>query len=529
MSSKAADMAKVSAKGGFHLLWGLVISTLISSVGTIFIAILLGPDNYGLYTVVLTLPNIIAIFRDWGVNAAMTRSAAQYRAENRHNELRSIFISGLIFEIIMGLLLTVVSVVLSGYLATTWFNRPTIAPLIQIASLSVFAGALTTAALSLFTGMERMELTSIVWVIQAIIKTLVIVGLVLLGLGTAGATIGYTFSTILGGLVGVLLMGMLYRKLPKPVSFRLEIKAYIGTMLAYGIPVSLSAMLSGFLTQFYVFLLPIYYFVDNVMIGNYGVAQNFVILITFFATPITTILFPAFSKLDAQKDRETLQNAYQYSVKYASMLVVPVCALIMCLAVPAVSTIFADKYDYAPLFLALLAISYTYTAFGNLSNGNLINGQGQTTYILYLTILTSVIGFPMGYLLIMNFGVLGLIASSLTAGLPGLVLSLRFIKKRYGVTIDWASSAKILVSSAITGTVTYVIVNQLGFANWLRLAIGVAVFLIVIVPTVILTRTISRQDIANIRSMLSSLGPVSGVLNKVLTLFEKIMDALKVS
>ena len=46
--SKAADMARVSAKGGFHVLWGLVASTIISSVGTIFIARLLGSDLYGL-------------------------------------------------------------------------------------------------------------------------------------------------------------------------------------------------------------------------------------------------------------------------------------------------------------------------------------------------------------------------------------------------------------------------------------------------------------------------------------------------
>ena len=41
-------MAKVSAKGSFHLLWGLVISTVISSIATIFVARLLGSDLYGL-------------------------------------------------------------------------------------------------------------------------------------------------------------------------------------------------------------------------------------------------------------------------------------------------------------------------------------------------------------------------------------------------------------------------------------------------------------------------------------------------
>jgi O-antigen/teichoic acid export membrane protein len=78
--SKTADIARVSTKESFNLLWGLVASTLISSVGTIFIARLLGSDQYGLYAIVLTAPNLITIFRDWGISSAMIRYTAQYTA-----------------------------------------------------------------------------------------------------------------------------------------------------------------------------------------------------------------------------------------------------------------------------------------------------------------------------------------------------------------------------------------------------------------------------------------------------------------
>ena len=80
--SKATEMGKVSAKGGFHLLWGLVLSTVISAVGTIFIARLLGADNMGLYTIALAAPNLIATFRDWGVTTAMIKYSAEYNSEN---------------------------------------------------------------------------------------------------------------------------------------------------------------------------------------------------------------------------------------------------------------------------------------------------------------------------------------------------------------------------------------------------------------------------------------------------------------
>ena len=525
--SKAADMAKVSAKGGFHLLWGLVVSTVISSVGTIFIARLLTSDLYGLYTVVLTAPALLVTFRDWGVNSAMVRCTAQYRAEGRTDEIRSILVSGIIFELVFGLVLSVVCFMLSGFLATTIFNRPTIAPLIQIASFSILAGGLVNAAGAAFTGIERLELNSVMLICQSVIKTLVIIALVVLGLGTLGATIGYSVGYAIAGVIGVLLIWTIYRTLPKPATNKLEIKAYISAMLQYGVPISLAAIIGGFLAQFYVFLLPIHYATDNIMIGNYGVAANFVVLIGFFATPITTMLFPAFSKIDAQKDKETLKNVFQFSIKYASLIVVPVASLIICLSEPAVSTLFGATYSAAPLFLALSAITYVYTAFGSLSTGNLINGQGDTKLNLYLTLLTAAIGFPMGYLLIMNFGVIGLIATTLAVGLPSIFISLSWAKKRYGVTVDWQSTAKILLSSAVTAALTYVIVAQLGFASWIRLVIGVVVFVLILVPAVLLTRTITRSDIDNIRGMVGGLGPVGKLVNTLLSVIEKIMTALK--
>ena len=525
---KAADMAKISAKGSFHLLWGLIVSAVISSVGTIFIARLLGSDQYGLYAIVLTAPLLIAIFRDWGVTSAMTRFAAQYQAEGRTTEIRSIFFSGIIFEVALGLLLSVISFALSDFLAISVFNRPEIAPLIKLASFVVLAGGLVNAATAAFTGVEKMGLNSIMLVCQSIIKTALVIALVVLGLGTSGAVIGSTTAFIIAGLIGILLMWTLYRHLPKPATRKLEIMAYLKTLLTYSVPLSLSTIILGFQAQFYAFLLPIYYATDNTIIGNYGIATTFVVLITFFAMPITTMLFPAFSKLDHKKDKETLQNVFQFSVKYAALLVVPVAALVMSLSEPAVSTLFADKYVRAPLFLALLSITYVYTAFGSLSTGNLINSQGDTKYNLKLTLITAAIGFPMGFILIMQFGVLGLISTVLVTGLPSLFISLRWIKKRYGVTVEWRSSAKILFSSALAAALTYVLVNQLSFASWMRLGIGVVVFVLSFILVTLLTRTIDREDIRNLREMFSSIGPISGLLNRLLNILEKLMNILKI-
>jgi O-antigen/teichoic acid export membrane protein len=521
--TKAAEMAKVSAKGGFHLLWGLVASTVISSVGTIFVGNLLGDSNYGLYGMALVAPNLIANFRDWGVSSAMIKYSAQYNAEKKCDKIRGIFVAGIIFEVVLGLVLTVVGFLLSGFLAGLYKNTE-LEPLIQIASFTILTGALLGTAQSAFVGIERMELNSITLICQSIIKTIIIPVLVIFGLGPFGAVLGYSIAFLIAGLIGVLLMWIIYRGLPKPANNKLEIKATIKTMFNYGLPLSIATIISGFQTQFYNVIVPIY--VSSGIYGNYGIASTFVVLITFFASPITTILFPAFSKLDAKKDRETLKNVFQFSIKYASLLVVPAAAIVMVLAKPGIGVLFPDFTD-APLFLALLAISYLFTATGNLSIGNFINGQGETRFNLKLALLTSAIGFPLSVILISQFGIIGLIVTTLTAGIPSLIISLFWLRKHYDVTVDWSSSARILLSGAVAAAITYLLIAQFAFSNWIALLVGAVVFLTSFVLAILLTRAINRLDISTLRDMLGGLGPLRRPINFFLNIIDKLMNILR--
>ena len=523
--SKATEMARVSAKGGFHLLWGLVLSTVISAVGTIIIARLLGPDNMGLYAIALAAPNLIATFRDWGVTTAMIKYSAEYNNENDVAKVRSVFVSGIAFEIIVGSALSVLSLVLSGFLAG-FYGRPAIVQLIQIASLSVLTSALVNAATSAFTGLEKMHLNSIMLIVQSIVKTGMILFLVVLGLGTLGAVVGFSVGVIVAGVTGVLLIYVMYQSLPKPTNGKLEFTKTTKTMLKYGLPLSIGAILAGFLTQFYSTVTFIFV-TNNSLIGNHSVATNFVVLITFFATPVTTMLFPAFSKLDAKKDREVLKNVFQYSVKYAALIVVPVTAMVMALAQPAIGTIFDDKYVQAPLYLALLSTTYLLSAFGSLSTGNLINGQGYTKYNLKLTLLTVAIGFPLSFILISQFGIIGLIVTSIIVGLPSFFLSLRFIKKNFGVSLDWVSSAKILFSSGAAAILTYLAIIWMPFSNPILLILGVLIFAVSFLLFAVITRTINKTDLGNIHEIVNALGPLRKPLFIVLNLIEKLIDTFQ--
>jgi O-antigen/teichoic acid export membrane protein len=240
------------------------------------------------------------------------------------------------------------------------------------------------------------------------------------------------------------------------------------------------------------------------------------------------MLFPAFSKLNSSKEGDTLKNVFQYSVKYAALIIVPVAFLVMALAHPAVFTLFGSKYPEAPLYLALQSLAYLFTAIGSLSAGNLINGQGYTKYNLVLTALTVGIGFPLSFVMTSQFGIVGLIIAMSTAGLPGFFFALRFVKKNFGVSVDWVSSGKILFSSGLTAILTFLSLSLLPFSSPVQLLLGALIFIVVFLLLAVITRTLNRSDLTNIRQITNNFGPISKIFTVFVSLIEKLMNIFHV-
>ncbi len=520
--SKSLSLAKVSAKGGFNLFWGTAISSIITSVGIIIIARLLSASDYGIYSIVLIAPNLINIFRDLGIDQSTIRYTAKYNQEKQKNNIKTVLAAATTFEIIFGTILSLTTYLLSDFIGNNILNRPNIVPLIQLVSLTILADALLKTAQSAFTGLEKMKYHSLNLIIHSIFKTGIMAFFVIFGFGLYGAIIGYTTASLLTGIIAILLFyTKIYKQLQNQKTTKEEIVTKLKTMFRYGLPLSAATILGGFQGQIYTFLIAIY--TTDHLIGNFHVATNFAVLIGFFVTPVIIILFPTFSKINAQKEPETIKTVFQSSVKYASLLIIPATFAVMALAQPGVSTIFGEKYQFTPLYLTLYVIMYLYTALGFLSAGNLINSQGKTNLTLKLATISFTLGIILSLALIPTFGILGLIASHLIAGIPSLTISLWWIKKHYKATVDWKSSTKILTASAIAAIPTYIISTQLTLTNWITLILGAAIYLIIYMITAPLIGAINKKDIQNLQETLEGFGPLSHLLKIPLNLIERLI------
>jgi len=518
---KALEIGKKSATGSFQLFMGVAASTIIMAIGSITLGILMTQEEYGLYTIAL-IPSYMAIlFADWGVSAAIIKYAASLRAENKEERTYEIVTAGIIFEIATGVTLSVILLSLSRFIASTVFQKPDSSPLIAIASITILAGTLITASQSSFIGFEKMELNSLTTIFQAIVKSVASPVLVFLGYSTLGAVLGYTVSFLATAIISLaILYFTIIRKLKEKDPTKTGILKTLTEMLHYGFPLSISTIIGGFRVQFYAFMMAIY--CTEAMVGNYQIAVQFATILTFLTTPISTVLFPAFSKINSRNEQELLQTVFASSIKYTAIILIPATTAIMILSKPMIGTVFGEKWTYAPFFLTLYVISNLFVIFGHIILSSLLAGLGETKTQMKLSLITLTFGIPLALLLIPSAGIVGLILTSITSGIPSMFLGLYWIWKSHKAKPDFKSSVKILMASAVAAATTYLTLNFIAFADWVELACELATFIATYLVTAPLIGAINTSDIKNLKTMFSGLRIISKLLNIPLNVMEKL-------
>jgi stage V sporulation protein B len=519
---KTLKMGQDSAAGSFSLFAGKTLSTIILAVGTIILGWLILEGDYGLYAVALIPATTFILFQDWGVGSAMTRQCAQLRVANKEGALRRIILTGLTFEVASGLVLTLLSLVTSNFVATSIFGKPESAFLMTVVSVTVLFTSISIAAQSIFVGFEKMKLYSLIVIVQAVVQSIFAPLLVYLGFGAFGAVLGYTLAAVGGGMISVFMLYFsVFRNLEHGEADGSSMLQILKPMLNFGIPLAIAVLSAGLLTQFYSIIMAS--FVDTVMIGNYRVASNFGVLLTFFTFPISTVLFPTFSKIDPLKEKTLLKQVFGSSAKYTAFLLLPATIAMMVLAKPIIGTVYGAKWFYAPSFLVLFVMINLLTFFGNLSVQSLLVALGKTKLLMKLNGLTLAIGVPLGFLLVPQFGIEGLIIGSIVSLVPSTLLASYLAWKRYGVVIDLKVTLRILLASIVAGIATYLFLSVFRITEWMQLVTGFLLFVGIFLTFAPVVGALNLSDINNLRNMFSTMGILSKLLNVPLKIMEKTL------
>lgn len=328
--------------GAHGVLWqgiAQVVGKLVVLSTTVVMARLLTPREFGLVSLALVLITYAEAFADAGVAQALIylpRTRAMLRA-------------ALLSSLVAGVGLMLLAIAAAPALAA-FFDRPDVTPLARLLAVSLLCASLGALPESLLRRDLLFRRLTIAVVARVAVTGTVSIGLAVAGLGAWALAWG----AVAGAIAYTLATWILLPDKPDLAIWRTD-RREVGRVLAYGIPVAGSSLLSRLI--FNVDYLIVGRILGATALGYYTLAfriPEMMIINVFFV--LSAVAFPMFSRLRGDMDR--MGRAYLFSVRLYSLY--GICAgvglaIVASLAVP---LLFGPRWEAAigPLIpLALYA------------------------------------------------------------------------------------------------------------------------------------------------------------------------------
>lgn len=421
-------IAKQSARGSVVLFSGNLLATLIAAVASIVVARLLGPGNFGLFSLSLVMPSLLQLLTHFGTRTAVTRYVAHHLTIGEPEMARRFAQSAMLFSLMIGGVLALVNYLASGWIATTLFQRPELAPYIALMSVYLLGQSVVLNVIAIATGWNAMGQASFANVLQSILKLTISPALIVIGFGVTGAVLGHALSYVVGGSFAAFLL--FFTK----VKFTRERFGYFVQdtmeMIRFGLGPFLGNLLAGLATFYVSLLLAIVTVGHNELVGYYSVANNLTVPLSLLSGATAQALYPAFTSLHGTKG--DTRQAFAMSVKYVSYLIGPVIFFLMAASTELLYTFYGPSYVAGSTYLILLVLAYFPVVIGQGIFGAFFMGIGRPKLSFFISGVGAVVLFVLAPLLSLIYGlgvnglILALLASNGTMAGAGMYLVNRY-------------------------------------------------------------------------------------------------------
>lgn len=519
MADELIQVAEDSARGGFFLISGTALATVIMAIAAILIGRFLGPELYGQYTLALVVPQLLFLFTDLGINQGIIKFTASLRSRDETNRITKIIKYGLILRASTGIAIFIINYAFADFFASLFLQRPELALYIKIASISVLFQVIFTTATSSFVGLDKTEYNALTANIHAIAKAIISITLVLLGFSVAGAVIGHVASYIVAAIASISILFLIIREKQSNQNNH-SISDDLKTLARYGAPLYISLLLTGFIPLYQNLILAI--FTTDADIGNYKAATNFIALMAILAVPITTALLPAFSKLNSSTNQK-IKAFYKLANKYTAMIIIPITFLIIIFSREIVPTIYGSTYQSAPLFLTTYCLLYFLVGVGYLILPSLYNGVGETKTTLKMSLITFFVLAILSPISTKTYGVQGLIVAFLAANTAGTIYGSYIARKKFQIEFDIHTLLKIYLNSAISSIPPLLILHFAQLPRILNVAIGGLLYLFIYATITPLTKTVTLSELQTATHVTRKIRPLAFIAKPVLTYQQRLL------
>jgi len=410
---------KRGLKNTFYLTAGKYLSQIISFLGIIFIARILGTENYGIYVTVGVFVRFFEFFQMRGFNRVIVREGCKDIAQLAVYLEKTIFTRRILGILTVGICLI--------FLPFTNYE-PLTRIYIIIASIQLAFTAYGGYIRTIFITHQKMEYIAAFDIIKTLLYVAFAIIFLLCGFGI--------LALILVGLImELVILFASYHISRNYVHFNPFAKiCFDKKILKPALTFSL-LMAVGFLATRIDLLMISFLGKDSSDVGIYGIAYKFADQLVILSSAFTTAFLPLFINKfhnDKVKSSWLLKNSILFFLAILALT-----AVVSLLCKPMIVFMLGREYAESGYILSIL-IYYASIWWATLPYSLAAQATHNEKYILVARIVMAAMNIPLNYILFLRFGIIGIAYSTLIVYSAGSLLMIFFIHgamKRQGYII----------------------------------------------------------------------------------------------
>jgi len=374
-NNNSQDLARQTVRNTIWRYSTFALGKGVVFVNTIILSRLLDPADFGLLALGLLAIGYLEIFNDFGV-----KSAVIYNRDDPERTANVAFSINMFIGVTLTALAFLVAPLISDF-----FREDRLIPILRVLSFSFVLSSFA----SIHDARIRRELKFKRQIIPEVMKS-VAKGIVSISLAFAGYGV---WSLVWGHLAGIISSVVFYwysyRWIPK-----LEMDFALGrNILGYGYKMLIAGMF-GQLQKNVDYLL-IGRRMASAQLGYYTLAYRLPeLLILNIVTVIGQVMFPTYSKL--QNDMKLLGRGFLTTLRYVSLLTVPVGIGIFIITPEFVLVFYSDRWaDAIPVMRVLSLYAVVYSLSFNC--GDIYKATGRPSMLIKFAIFKLIITAPILY------------------------------------------------------------------------------------------------------------------------------------
>ncbi len=411
----------------------------ISFAFSVLLARLLGPVDFGLYSLAMTVIGLFMIFTDLGMGSTMVRCIANALDRNDLGQAKTLIILLLKYRMVLLLAVGAALTLASGALATLVFQKPEAEFVILLSGFLLMVQSLEEYLRTVLVSVKDFRGVSILSVAEKLCRVAFAGGFVVIGWQVFGALIGLMIAA------GASVLYCIHRILRmKPLVHAKRESIDRAGLLRFGMWASVWTVVVTIFTTADLFIISIFGTVEQ--IGFYRIAATWTsALITFFPISVT-VLYPYFSGA-AGKGKAIFAPVF----RYAAMAILPLSFLLSAFAGGVIASFYGASYAEAALALQILALGGIPFMFTTILT-YYFSGINKPEIPTKVTTASLALNIGLILALIFPYGIVGVAVAGLVSRVIEFIL-FTWAARREGTGFPFSVLLRPLIAAGIAGAV----------------------------------------------------------------------------